>query len=109
MSDEAVELVGAWGDRSPDGGTQPKKSLGVSSFLPRPAALALVRAAEAASCFEPYSVQRTLIIERAIKQVKSEYPRFFLQSCHGSKRPGTGDRRASPERPLLGSRGGDGA
>lgn len=105
MKDAATFTVDDRGGSASIDPFKPQEPLGVSGFLPRPAAMALVRAAESAKCFQPFSVERQLVLDRVIRKVREEYPRFFADGHNGSKRPGAGNRRASPERKVHGSRG----
>lgn len=49
----------------------------IAELLPRPAALALSRAAELAATLPVESVARKLAIQRAIEKVRAEYPEYF--------------------------------
>lgn len=53
------------------------QALGVSAFLPAPAALALVRAAEKAKRYAEFSVRRLEVVDEAICKVRREYPEYF--------------------------------
>ena len=76
--------------------------LGVSRFLPRPAADALVRAHRDAYAIWPDNdFHRAKIIQRAIDKVRKEYPSFFLHD-RDSQRQGQDDRGGSCERSLFG-------
>lgn len=49
----------------------------IAELLPRPAALALSRAAELAATLPVESVARKLAIQRTIDKVRAEYPEYF--------------------------------
>ncbi|WP_205049771.1 hypothetical protein [Parasutterella secunda] len=53
------------------------QKLYIAELLPRPAALALSRAAELAATLPVESVARKLAIQRTVDKVRAEYPEYF--------------------------------
>lgn len=76
-ADDALHVHDSAGARSdsPDG----YAAVGISQFLPYPAAAALVRAARQARQLPPGSTARALVVRDAIRKVRVEFPRYFRQ------------------------------
>lgn len=74
-SDDALHVHDSAGARSdpPDG----RAAVGISQFLPYPAAAALVRAARQARQLPEGSTARALVVRDAVRKVRAEFPRFF--------------------------------
>lgn len=57
----------------------------IAELLPRPAALALSRAAELAADLPIESVARKLAIQRVIEKVRAEYPEYFRHDARSTR------------------------
>ena len=58
----------------------------IADVLPRPAALALSRAAKQAATLPVDSVARKLTVQKVIDKVRAEYPEYFITDCSGRNR-----------------------
>lgn len=87
---------------STDEGFENEDLVGVSEFLPRPAALALVRASLECQSLLFGSLQRRLVLERVIKKVRAEYPEYFREDIDAGERPRRQHRRGASKRKIYG-------
>lgn len=83
MTDGAIELVADGGTVEPDRESEPvqkpREPIGISEFLPRPAALLLVNGVATARMYPAETFERRRALEDAIVAVKDRWPEYFRQ------------------------------